>query len=217
MIIETIHKTLETTVNYKNNIYSTGSSSLYIDIEEVVYKNKPCIWLHYILVAEFARSKGLASKTINTIINICKMYGYSIIGTPCQLESTSLTTEELTMWYKKFGFVENKELAVLELVVDSSIKELRDNLTLEEIKEKHSWLLKAQIQNAILGKNEEGILIWYDGVWENGVWVKGIWKNGIWKLGEWHDGIWEDGVWELGRYYQDIWKNKIINGLKHID
>ena len=101
------------------------------------------------------------------------------------------------------------------------IKELKDGLTIEQIKKEFSWILKAKIKGAILGfkhdkwRNENRFVwydgVWYDGVWEgrisDAIWYTGTWKNGVWKDGVWYDGIWEDGEWNSGVWVKGTWKD----------
>ena len=92
----------------------------------------------------------------------------------------------------------------------SKIKEFRDGLTLEKTIEKYYWVLKANIQDAIIGE-DRNLLVWYDGLWKNGYWMNGLWKNGVWKNGtwkngEWENGTWGDGKWEFGMWDDGIWK-----------
>ena len=87
----------------------------------------------------------------------------------------------------------------------------KNGLSVEIIKEKYPWLMQAKFKNAVIGKNENGIVwyrgTWIDGTWENGTWLDGTWENGTWLDGVWEDGVWEDGVWEDG-----IWEvGEILN------
>ena len=59
------------------------------------------------------------------------------------------------------------------------IKELKDELILDTIKEKFPWVLEAEIKDAILGYDGYA-LVWYSGNWLTGIWHAGIWKSGIW-------------------------------------
>lgn len=93
-------------------------------------------------------------------------------------------------------------------LAEYGIKELRNGLTLEILKEKHSWILVAKIENAILGLKDDTI-IWYNGTWEFGIWESGIWKNGWWEDGIWKDGTWEKGKWENGWWEDGTWKDGI--------
>lgn len=93
-------------------------------------------------------------------------------------------------------------------LAEYGIKELRDGLTLEILKEKHSWILAAEIENAILGLKDDTI-IWYDGTWEAGIWEDGLWKNGIWKAGVWEDGYWYDGTWITGKWIVEVQQHPV--------
>lgn len=86
----------------------------------------------------------------------------------------------------------------------SKIKEFRDGLTIETIIKKYIWVLKANIQDAIIGEID-GYLVWYGGIWKNGRWELGIWKNGTWKGGSWVDGTWMDGIWMDGIWWGGTW------------
>jgi len=103
------------------------------------------------------------------------------------------------------------------------IKELRDGLTLEGLKNcnRYSWILdeNVEIEDAILGLGPQRELVWYDGIWYDGIWRSdndpitghnwfgGVWKNGTWQHGQFAGGIWEDGVWENGTFSDAVWKN----------
>lgn len=95
-----------------------------------------------------------------------------------------------------------------EELAKHGIAELRGDLTLEIIKEKFPWLLKAKIEQAVLGIDSQGEkkLIWYNGIWKSGVWEDGKWFNGTWKSGDWQDGSFSngeflDGVWHKGKWF----------------
>lgn len=87
------------------------------------------------------------------------------------------------------------------------IKELRDGLTLGIVKTKFPWILKANIQDAVLGFTNQTGLIWYNGTWKYGVWKYGAWKGGTFESGTWQDGIFHNGTWEYGEWKDGIWKN----------
>ena len=121
------------------------------------------------------------------------------------------------------NIMDNVEILVAQLLDDSNklisnndlsiygIKELRDGLTIENIKRDYPWILKAKIERAMIGKRGNH-LAWYDGTWNNGTWeygawYKGIWYNGIWQKGAWISGTWEDGTWKGGRWCNGIWRD----------
>jgi hypothetical protein len=66
---------------------------------------------------------------------------------------------------------------------------LVDGLTLLEVSRNYHWLLEAEISNAIIGKNQNGI-IWYSGTWHCGRWFGQIWYSGTWVSGDWYSGDW---------------------------
>jgi hypothetical protein len=66
---------------------------------------------------------------------------------------------------------------------------LVDGLFLQEVEEKYSWLLQAEVSNVVVGKNENG-LVWYSGVWRCGRWFNGTWISGEWLSGDWYSGNW---------------------------
>ena len=64
-----------------------------------------------------------------------------------------------------------------------------DGLYLEEVTQKFPWLLEAEISNAIIGRDDKG-LIWYSGTWKCGRWFGGTWISGKWVSGDWYSGTW---------------------------
>ena len=73
---------------------------------------------------------------------------------------------------------------------------------------KHSWLLKAEIDDAVIEiKNDK--VIWHMGTWYSGHWYGDIWKDGTWNSGHWHDGTWYDGLWRNGTWHKGTWKDGI--------
>ncbi len=94
-----------------------------------------------------------------------------------------------------------------------NIKEYRDGLTLDIIKDKFSWLLEKDVKtiNVVLGYDKSTKkLIWYSGTWEKGTWVDGIWKDGNFY------GIWKGGIWlaDPSNFYGE-WKD--LNNPKPIN
>ena len=100
-----------------------------------------------------------------------------------------------------------------------------DGLYLEEITKNYSWLLEAEVSNAVIGRDSNG-LIWYSGDWKCGRWFGGTWISGRWVSGDWYEGVWkafnttyqvikvdvdtsyvDDGVskWYNGRWYGGTW------------
>lgn len=65
-----------------------------------------------------------------------------------------------------------------------------DGLSLTEVNRKFSWLLEAEISNAVIGRDNDGP-IWYSGTWKCGRWFGGTWISGKWVSGDWYDGTWK--------------------------
>ena len=96
------------------------------------------------------------------------------------------------------------------------VKTFKNGLSVEIIKEKYPWLMSAKFKNAVIGKDKNGLIVWYkgtwiDGTWENGTWLDGEWESGIWNDGtwidgEWESGIWHDGQWEFGSWLDGTWE-----------
>jgi hypothetical protein len=104
---------------------------------------------------------------------------------------------------------------------------LIDGLDLDTLLEKYQWVFEAEISNAVIGFDDEGI-IWYKGIWECGRWFGGKWISGTWLSGDWYDGIWMSktikdsyikiefdekssndisSIWLNGRWFGGIWNN----------
>lgn len=64
-----------------------------------------------------------------------------------------------------------------------------DGLNLEILSEKYGWFLEAEVEDAVIGENSNG-LVWYSGIWHCGRWFGGTWYSGEWRDGTWYDGVW---------------------------
>ena len=64
-----------------------------------------------------------------------------------------------------------------------------DGLSLEEVSNLFPWILEAEINNAVIGLDSDG-LVWYSGDWLCGRWFGGTWYSGRWVSGDWYDGFW---------------------------
>lgn len=105
---------------------------------------------------------------------------------------------------------------------------LIDGLNIDTINSQFSWLLEAEISDALIGISEKNELIWYKGNWIFGRWFGGIWQSGKWLSGDWYDGIWNSNkindeklsasvdektndnslsTWYDGRWYKGTWNN----------
>jgi hypothetical protein len=104
---------------------------------------------------------------------------------------------------------------------------LIDGLNVDILSSQYSWILEAEISDAILGLDTNG-LVWYKGSWECGRWFGGTWISGSWKSGDWYGGIWNSkmikdnlisvevdqkssdniqSTWFGGRWYTGTWNS----------
>ena len=111
---------------------------------------------------------------------------------------------------------------------------LVDGLDIDTINSQYSWILEAEISNAIIGQDSNGLVWytgtwscgrWYGGTWYNGTWINGTWYEGIWnsvginnqvisvktglqendQCSTWYNGTWMDGYWNGGTWYNGNW------------
>lgn len=66
---------------------------------------------------------------------------------------------------------------------------LVDGLDIKTLSEKYHWILEAEISDAIIGLDTNGI-VWYSGIWHSGRWFGGTWYSGTWYSGDWYTGNW---------------------------
>jgi hypothetical protein len=110
---------------------------------------------------------------------------------------------------------------------------LVDGLNVETISLQYPWILEAEISEAILGVDANG-LVWYKGTWDCGRWFGGTWISGTWVSGDWYSGIWKSltikdnfinievdekssnitqSTWFNGRWFGGTWNNGLwVNG-----
>lgn len=131
---------------------------------------------------------------------------------------------------ENFDTIGNKHV-LIGLDLTKYTFQLVDGLSFEELSTKFPWVLEAEITDAVIGRDDDGI-IWYSGTWEcgrwfggtwiSGKWITGDWYKGTWKslktkyngisvevdisntddsLSKWYDGRWFDGTWEGGTWY----------------
>lgn len=104
---------------------------------------------------------------------------------------------------------------------------LIDGLDLNQIYQKFSWILEAEISEAVIGVDND--IIWYKGVWESGRWFGGKWISGQWISGDWYSGVWDSkdiedrvseirygsvpspsaSIWYNGRWFDGTWNQGI--------
>ena len=92
-----------------------------------------------------------------------------------------------------------------------------DGLSLEEVSKNFSWFLEAEVSNAIIGRNDSG-LVWYNGIWRCGRWFGGTWLSGRWVTGDWYAGVWNSFSVNIGiisasiNNYQDEKSSRWLGG-----
>lgn len=104
---------------------------------------------------------------------------------------------------------------------------LIDGLDINQIANKYHWIVEAEISDAIIGQDNNGI-VWYKGIWHSGRWFGGTWQSGTWITGDWYNGNWysnevtdkinyvevgsynispSNSEWYNGRWYEGSWYN----------
>jgi len=89
---------------------------------------------------------------------------------------------------------------------------LIDGLNIETVNLQYSWLLEAELSDALIGFN--GQLIWYKGTWVYGRWFGGVWQSGVWMAGDWYGGVWNsniESIWYSGRWFDGTWNGGVWN------
>jgi hypothetical protein len=102
-----------------------------------------------------------------------------------------------------------------------------DGLSLDEVSNFFPWFLEAEVTNAIIGRDDNG-LVWYSGDWLCGRWFGGTWYSGRWVSGDWYAGLWSSynsvykairvdvdksyssessSKWFGGRWFDGTWDN----------
>lgn len=110
-----------------------------------------------------------------------------------------------------------------------------DGLTVSKIVSEFPWILNADISNAVIGQDMNG-LVWYSGKWNDGRWFGSKWISGEWISGDWYQGTWNslavginDGniavsneqdvissKWYSGRWFEGTWNGgSWFNGRKY--
>lgn len=92
-------------------------------------------------------------------------------------KSVTITEDNLIITDKKYSLV--------NLNLNKFKFHLVDGLNFDDLGNTYQWLLEAEIDNAIIGKDDTGI-IWYQGLWNCGRFFGSKWYSGIWRGGEWY-------------------------------
>ena len=109
--------------------------------------------------------------------------------------------------------------------------QLVDGLSVDQLSNQYPWVLQADISNAIIGKNDSGV-VWYSGDWKCGIWYDGTWNSGRWISGDWYSGTFNSynvryqfpslsvsknfissthSTWNGGRWYSGTWNGGTWN------
>jgi hypothetical protein len=104
-------------------------------------------------------------------IGIDKKSKQSILINPVNIEVSEDTTSLVNIDFSKYRF------------------RMVDGLNLITLSQKYPWILEAEIEGAVIGENENG-LVWYTGIWLCGRWFGGTWYSGEWRGGTWYGGTW---------------------------
>ena len=101
------------------------------------------------------------------------------------------------------------------------IKQLRDGMTLEFLRKRFAWLFSANIDEAIIGYDEEKRkLVWYGGEFNqgsfDGIFLSGIFRGGSFK-GEFKGGSFMNGniincTFSYGDFYNGTFRGRMIDG-----
>lgn len=91
---------------------------------------------------------------------------------------------------------------ILDINFNNPTFKMVGGMTLDDIKIKYGWFLNAEVNNAIIGEDKNGL------VWYNGDWLGGIWENGTWYSGNFYNGRWKKGNW----YSYDINIEEALKG-----
>ena len=75
----------------------------------------------------------------------------------------------------------------------------------------------AQVKDAYFRLEEDGSIVWKDGIWINGTFAKGTWYKGTWMKGTWLKGDWFNGEWFNGTWKDGTWRNGIWHDGEHLN
>jgi hypothetical protein len=96
------------------------------------------------------------------------------------------------------------------------IRKLEDRLTMDMLKSRYPWVLEANIENAVIGLDNDGIVwyngIWHDGAWKDGKWLKGTFAGGTWGRGEFYGGTFTGETWKSGEFWRGTFNGRTWEG-----
>lgn len=162
--------------------------------------------------SQFVNTNYTGYQTI-TVIDNYNFYTTKNFGTPVTVSDTGFVN-----YYKIDPFFNYEPVDLINVGIDKNVKtaiainpenyqldgnnfnlinldlnkyryQLTDNLSIADINSKFTWILDADVTDAIIGQNENG-LVWYSGIWNGGRWFNGSWYSGTWVSGDWYSGNW---------------------------
>lgn len=116
--------------------------------------------------------------------------------------------------------------SLINLNLNRAAFRLVDGLDIDTLANNYHWILEAEISDAIIGLNSNGI-VWYKGTWHSGRWFGGTWYSGTWISGDWYSGNWysleiidnvtsvtvgkssynnQNSIWYTGRWFDGYWQ-----------
>ena len=93
-------------------------------------------------------------------------------------------------------------ISVMRLTVPG-IKELRDGVSEEDIRKSFPWIIKANIEDAVIG-SKNGKLVWYNGKFD------GNFEGGIWETGNFSGNF--SGIFKSGKFSGTFVSGSFISG-----
>ena len=191
---------------------------------------------------------------LHTILEVGR--GYVITSIDWGVNSNISPDPGVIVFFKRDPFLNFQPVDLIKLGVDGNVKraiEIRpenlqlklktynlidldlnryryqfvDGLSLEEVSNSFPWFLEAEVTNAIIGRDQNG-LVWYSGDWLCGRWFGGTWYSGRWVFGDWYGGTWNSlstdykvikvdvdrsysptdlSIWYGGRWFAGTWNN----------
>ena len=117
------------------------------------------------------------------------------------------------MKFKKFYLREEEDTAPAANVITPTsflrvtipgVKEMRDELTEEIVRQKFPSFINSRVKDAVIGIREDK-LVWYAGTFEDGKF------DGVWETGSFKDGTF-NGLWKNGDFVGGTFKGSFLSG-----
>ena len=136
--------------------------------------------------------------------------------------------------------LENSVYSLVDVDFEKYRFRLVDGLNIDTVNLLYSWLLEAELSDAVIGLDGDGNgdLVWYKGTWLYGRWFGGTWQSGFWLAGDWYGGTWNSNIindkiltvevdtktvdfgqsfWYDGRWFDGTWNAGIWNNGRWYD